>query len=71
MEYGFSHRLLVFGYQHPDYRGVCHECGGLVRVWTRYTLRRPKIAGPGAYDQTENSAHLLATGLLGQCPGRP
>ncbi len=49
----------------------CWRCGGLVRVWTRYTLRRPKIAGPGAYDQAENSAHLLATGLLGQCPGRP
>ncbi len=49
----------------------CGECGGLVRVWTRHTLARPKIAGPGAYDQAENSAHLLATGLLGPCPGRP
>lgn len=46
----------------------CWRCGGLVRVWTRYTLARPKVSGPDAYDQSVDSHHLLATGLLGNCP---
>jgi hypothetical protein len=48
----------------------CGQCGGLVRVWDRYTLARPKQAGPGAYDTRVESHHLLASGLLGDCPGR-
>jgi hypothetical protein len=52
-----------------DGDATCWRCGGLVRNWTRYTLTRPKAAGPGAYDQRPESAHLLASGLLGDCPG--
>jgi hypothetical protein len=48
---------------------TCWRCGGLVRNWTCYTLARPQVTGPGAYDQRPESAHLLASGLLGDCPG--
>lgn len=47
---------------------ACWRCGGLVRVWDCYTLARPKVSGRGAYDTTVLSAHLLSTGLLGDCP---
>jgi hypothetical protein len=64
-----SHSGRTFTVTRHDPRDhACGMCGGLVRVWDRYTLARPKVAGPGAYDVTVDSAHLLASGLLGSCP---
>lgn len=54
--------------RHDPRDHTCGLCGGLVQVWDRYKLARPKVSGPGAYDTTEESAHLMATGLLGGCP---
>jgi hypothetical protein len=56
--------------RHDERDHTCHLCGGLVRVWDCYTLVRPKVAGPGAYDTTVLSSHLLNTALLGDCPAQ-
>lgn len=66
-----THSGRTFTVERHDPRDhTCGQCGALVRVWDRYTLVRPKISGVGAYDTTVEAHHLLATGLLGDCPGR-